>query len=1006
MYTTALVVALACAPTADLRNHGDAPLHCVRFVDRQEGWAAGADGVVWHTLDGGATWEPQPVPTKGTLHGMQFVTPYIGYVAGREEIQASGGSAGVLLATRDGGLNWARIAPGALPGLHAVAFTDDRSGIVAGDTTDRWPGGLFRTVDGGRSWQPIPALRGGGWRAASFQNEKNAALVGSWARIGILRDGEYAPADVDAPKGRHVQAVAQSEKLTVAVGQRGLVLISDTAGQRYRYAELGLDTAVLADADFRGVACHGQQIWIVGSPGSIVFHSTDGGANWQRQGTGQALPLNAIHFVDATNGWAVGEMGTVLATRDGGATWVVQRCGGQRAAVLCFHAYAKNTPFDLLATLGADAGYLMTNVVVATPDPTIVHPQRATEDLRLIAAIRKSGGAAGITLAGFSLPPHLETADKDAVVAHWNTQHSGHALERLTADLALAIRMWQPEIVVTDFAGSPPESLLVESVQAACLLAKEPAPIWNLAGWTPKRVYSLWDGPGAAHTTIATTEYSRVLGDSPREYAHGVRGLISTQNCPKNRGLRLLSSTAPTPAGSHPLDGIALAPGGTARRAAPIDQGANGKELEKNLREMRTIQAVATGADAGATLARINPLLDRLPQEQGASSALALARQYAETEQWDLARETYGLALTKYAGQPAGLEALRWLIQYQASGEFRRRYELRQSVTLSRTEFGSAVGKQERYDPGTGIRPLADASTERHRSLVQDPASARQWLQAAVELEPRLAAYGTLAASDPALQFSLASAKRQLGDLDAGKSFFRRFLAEQSTAKSDDPWRLAARQELWIGERLGQPQRFAIACRKTNQRPHLDAKFDDPCWIEAVPASLKAISGKFVPEAYSAVIRFAFDDENLYVALECQHPSADIQPAIERRYRDADLTQSDRVELLLDMDRDYSTWYRFRIDLRGSLAEDCCGDASWNPRWFVAFQNQERGYSAEIAIPLAELTSSIPSTGQAWAINAVRILPGRGALALSAPAETTVRPEGFGLLTFIGDGRR
>ncbi len=42
-----------CSSAADLRQFGDAPLHAIQFVDRLEGWACGADGVVWHSIDGG-----------------------------------------------------------------------------------------------------------------------------------------------------------------------------------------------------------------------------------------------------------------------------------------------------------------------------------------------------------------------------------------------------------------------------------------------------------------------------------------------------------------------------------------------------------------------------------------------------------------------------------------------------------------------------------------------------------------------------------------------------------------------------------------------------------------------------------------------------------------------------------------------------------------------------------------------------------------------------------------
>src|SRR4051812_15728943 len=123
--TIAVLLALGGAPSDAWA--GDAPLHAVRFVDRNEGWAAGADGVVWHTIDGGQSWERQATPTKGRLSSMQFLTPYTGFAVGREEVNA-GGAQGVVLTTADGGITWKRLAAGVLPGLQSAQFFDDKSG--------------------------------------------------------------------------------------------------------------------------------------------------------------------------------------------------------------------------------------------------------------------------------------------------------------------------------------------------------------------------------------------------------------------------------------------------------------------------------------------------------------------------------------------------------------------------------------------------------------------------------------------------------------------------------------------------------------------------------------------------------------------------------------------------------------------------------------------------------------------------------------------------------------
>ena len=97
----ALAAALA-APVraADFRNFDDAALNAVQFVDGKEGWAAGDEGVVWHTIDGGKNWDRQSTAVRASLRAVHFLNPFTGWVAGREELPKGGSTASCsLLAT-------------------------------------------------------------------------------------------------------------------------------------------------------------------------------------------------------------------------------------------------------------------------------------------------------------------------------------------------------------------------------------------------------------------------------------------------------------------------------------------------------------------------------------------------------------------------------------------------------------------------------------------------------------------------------------------------------------------------------------------------------------------------------------------------------------------------------------------------------------------------------------------------------------------------------------------
>ena len=104
----------------------------------------------------------------------------------------------------------------------------------------------------------------------------------------------------------------------VAVGDHGVVLLSDDAGTAWRQA-----TSVPVDARLNATSFvderHG---WAVGHRG-VILHTQDGGDTWilQRSAAQEDRPLFAVHFFDASHGVAVGLWSLVLLTDDGGKTW-------------------------------------------------------------------------------------------------------------------------------------------------------------------------------------------------------------------------------------------------------------------------------------------------------------------------------------------------------------------------------------------------------------------------------------------------------------------------------------------------------------------------------------------------------------------------------------------------------------------------------------------------------------------------------------------------------------
>jgi photosystem II stability/assembly factor-like uncharacterized protein len=1078
MRQLAVCLALVCsALTAAAASHpGDAAVRSIQFVDEREGWAVGDDGAIWHSIDGGQAWERQASGTHAALRAVHFLTPYSGWAVGRSELPG-GESHGIVLTTTDGGLKWSPATEQTLPGLNCVRFFSQRNGVAAGDGSDLYPTGIFATTDGGRTWRPVPGKRCPAWLAADFADADTGALGGPWSALATYRDGYFGAAQTDSLEGRSVKSLRINGKFAVAVGQGGLILTSrDSAGLKWGFAVPNLPKEVLAACDFEAVAIHDKHLWVAGRPGSFVLHSPDLGKTWEIHKTGQPLPLHALHFINENVGWAAGELGTLLATKDGGKTWKVARQDAQRAAALFVHAAAGSAPFDVVTLLGEDEGYhavVLSATCAAAPvtparraeddrplprkiEPTGAPPRAALLPEKLSAAMRRVGGTAGESLWQFPLPNQHDGCTGEQLLASWDRLHGDRSSAELLRQMVLAIRIWRPEVIVCDEArqnGDPAALLVVAAVKEAFKVAADPdmfpeqLATLKLTAWSPKKLFALAEKPDPASVKLAVDEIKTRLGDCARDFAQPAELLIADQPAPHaGRSCQLLSTRLTEAVGdSHLFAGINLAYGGQARRElTTVDEESIKARpiIEKAIQKRRTLEALVRGeggdlAKPEQVLAQLGPAIKEMPDEHGCRAIFALANHYAKSGQWVFAREAFLLMAEKYPAHPLTLEAYRWLVRYQCSSEARRRQELGHFVNVIETEVRPLPGRLDYVDP---FAPPADKKSKKpntstggteivrsgHTIPLSEFEDARQWFKGGLAIEPKLGVLGPTYADDPAMQLCFQSAHRQLGETDPPKKWFSRYLAagaaplgSQTVVRGADPWRDCAMAELWlINKTVGvSPPKPLAYCSRTETKPHLDGKLDDPCWDGVRPLVLSTVAGELelavvkdeqgkLASEYSTRAWFTFDSEYLYVAVQCTHPKGKRVPPVEKRSRDMDLRGFDRVSIMLDLDRDYQTYFHLQIDQRGCLAEDCWGDSSWNPQWFVAIASDETSWTAEAAIPLKELTGHAPTPGQVWAANVTRIVPGQGVQAWSTPADAKPRPEGMGLLQFIQAGKK
>ena len=170
--------------------------------------------------------------------------------------------------------------------------------------------------------------------------------------IALPASAQAAPVAAPAIRVPHAPqaamlAAARAGTRLVAVGDHGVILLSDDGGKSHRQARSVPIDATLTSVSF----VDEKRGWAAGHWG-VVLRTEDGGETWtqQRVDTTQDRPLFAIQFFDANNGVAAGLWSLVLVTTDGGKTW--------QTVQLAIPEGAKKADLNLLGLFVDDKGRL------------------------------------------------------------------------------------------------------------------------------------------------------------------------------------------------------------------------------------------------------------------------------------------------------------------------------------------------------------------------------------------------------------------------------------------------------------------------------------------------------------------------------------------------------------------------------------------------------------------------------------------------------------------------
>ncbi len=287
-------------------------MNSIWFGDDDNGWAVGDNGAVFHKSSSAGGWALQSSGTTNNLTSVDGINIHQVWICGED---------GEIRHTNNGGDTWFSQNSSVDNDLRAVHYHDGEVGWAVGDE-----GVVTHSNNGGGTWNRLGEGPTGYLREISFNHPSFGLVVGDDGLIYYsIDDGETWNEDASGISS-HLNAVdiawhAISYDRATAVGDNGNILrvlwepdMTDEPWVKMPY-DYGDEFFAIDNYGFSG--------WAAGIFGTVI-HTSNGGSVWERQHQDMGYHLYDIQFQPRNHVWAVGMGGNIIYSPDRGDTWEEQ----------------------------------------------------------------------------------------------------------------------------------------------------------------------------------------------------------------------------------------------------------------------------------------------------------------------------------------------------------------------------------------------------------------------------------------------------------------------------------------------------------------------------------------------------------------------------------------------------------------------------------------------------------------------------------------------------------
>lgn len=278
------------------------------FLNENHGFATGRHGEMMKTTDGGNTWNRIPFQgayiSNTSMYGVHFENSEIGYATGAR---------GRIIKTTNGGQTWTSQSLN-YNDVNQIKFFENGVGYAQSG------GDFYKTTDYGDNWFLAGKVDHYNYcKGFFFVNEEVGYSIGG----GVIGD-IFKTIDGGVTWNKL--------ELVLEEGMRSIFFIDENTGfvsggynrkQVYKTTDGGITWDQVFDQVFGKIQFLNDQIGYANRVNNYynrIYKTTDGGYTWEYVFEIDEN-IQSFHFVDKNNGYLIGDEGLMHKTIDGGLTW-------------------------------------------------------------------------------------------------------------------------------------------------------------------------------------------------------------------------------------------------------------------------------------------------------------------------------------------------------------------------------------------------------------------------------------------------------------------------------------------------------------------------------------------------------------------------------------------------------------------------------------------------------------------------------------------------------------